>query len=275
MRLIVNADDFGYFDGVSRGILHCAKAGVVTATGVMANGPAFDRYAAELSTIPSVSTGVHLNVTLGDPLTDGMRDALRGKPFPSKARLTDWLLRGRLSAATVVHEWTAQIERCVAAGLTLRFLNSHEHVHVLPPLFRGVLQLARDFRVPHVRRPRAEWGPSWDAASLARNVAFTLTRSVLPRARAREPLLIGVNRSGRLDMQYLRWRLATLRPATYELMCHPGWSDPAAMEHPKLAAYHDWELELRTLTSAEFSRLLRARAIALVSYADLSPAVGR
>jgi len=63
------------------------------------------------------------------------------------------------------------------------------------------------------------------------------------------------------------------RHRTYELMCHPGWNDPVALQTPKLAAYHDWELELRTLTSPEFAELLRASDIALVSYSEPSPNV--
>ena len=38
--LIVNADDYGYFDCVSKGILESASRGIVTATGVFANRPA-------------------------------------------------------------------------------------------------------------------------------------------------------------------------------------------------------------------------------------------
>ena len=38
-QLIVNADDFGYFPCVSRGIIEAARAGVITATSVLANRP--------------------------------------------------------------------------------------------------------------------------------------------------------------------------------------------------------------------------------------------
>ena len=43
-QLIVNADDYGYFDHVCAGILDCAAAGTVTATGVLANGPVLERW---------------------------------------------------------------------------------------------------------------------------------------------------------------------------------------------------------------------------------------
>ncbi len=52
IRMIVNADDFGYFDNVCRGILEAAEKGVVTATGVMANGPALPRWIERLRATP-------------------------------------------------------------------------------------------------------------------------------------------------------------------------------------------------------------------------------
>ena len=105
IRMIVNADDLGYFDEVSRGILHCAEAGVVTATGVMANGPAFEKWVGNRRALPSLSVGVHLNATLGRPLTAEMRDELSSprKEFPLKGALAAMLLRGRVAVSTVIH----------------------------------------------------------------------------------------------------------------------------------------------------------------------------
>jgi predicted glycoside hydrolase/deacetylase ChbG (UPF0249 family) len=158
VRLIVNADDFGYFDGVSQGILEAAEAGRLTAAGVMANGPAFARWSDDLRALPGLAIGGHLNATLGPPLTAAMarHPVCAGGLLPSKERLALAVLRGRLEPELVLDEWRAQIRRCRDAGLTLRFLNTHEHVHALPPLYRGIRQLARAFGIPHVRLPRPE-----------------------------------------------------------------------------------------------------------------------
>ena len=45
-------------------------------------------------------------------------------------------------------EWRAQIERCLDSGLRVSFLNSHEHLHMLPALF----PVAR--RSPRITRSR-------------------------------------------------------------------------------------------------------------------------
>ena len=267
-RLIVNADDFGYFDGVSRGIIDCAERGVVTATGVMANGPALGRWTGRLRSLPELSVGVHLNATLGQPLTSEMRAALSrtGGAFPSKERLVTGLLSGRLSASLIHAEWRAQVERCREAGLNVVFLNSHEHVHALPVLGRIALGLADEFGIAHVRAPKPDWDATRGSAAVMRNGVLAALSPFQPDSLRPTPRLIGLSVSGRLDLEYCRRRLASLESGTYELMCHPGWRDEAALRDERLARYHDWELELETLTGRAFGELLVEYGISLVSF---------
>lgn len=272
IRMIVNADDFGYFDQVSRGIIYVAEQGRVTATGVMANGPALEKWSDSLRALTSFSVGVHLNGTLGRPLTEEMRDQLRATEgeFPLKGALSSSLLLGRIDAAILLSEWRAQINRCIDLGLQPHFLNSHEHVHMLPSLYSGVRALADEFGIRHVRAPQPEWRLSISPAGHLRNGVFAAVKLLVRRPPRPEPTLIGVIQSGRMDRAYCRWRFARLEPGrTYELMCHPGWADAEAQRDSRLADYHDWEGELRTLTEAEFSTLLHENRITLVSYSDL------
>ena len=91
--LIVNADDFGYFRCVSQGIVQAHVLGIVTATGVFGNSPNLNEDALLLFEHPNLDAGVHLNLTFGNPLTEGvLRNApqLKGR-FPSKLELV-WLL---------------------------------------------------------------------------------------------------------------------------------------------------------------------------------------
>ena len=271
VRMIVNADDFGYFDEVSRGILDAAARGVVTATGVMANGPALERWVEQLKSLPAFSVGVHLNATLGQPLTEPMRKCLAASngEFRAKGAFAASVLRGAVPVSTVVEEWRAQIRRCLQLGLKLQFLNSHEHVHMLPNLYRKVRGLADEFGIAHVRAPQPELGPHITAGGMLRNSVFLAAR-VLADTSVPEPVLIGVAPSGKLDPVYCQWRLPRLQSGVaYELMCHPGWNDAVARRNPKFDAYHDWEGEMRTLTGDAFAGLLRQYRIELISYADL------
>jgi len=76
IKLIVNADDYGYTRSVSRGILDAACSGAVNATGIMANCVYLETMLPELPAAKKPDAGVHLNLTCGEPLTTGMEHAV-------------------------------------------------------------------------------------------------------------------------------------------------------------------------------------------------------
>jgi chitin disaccharide deacetylase len=70
--LIVNADDFGLTRGVSRGILECYQRGIVTSTTLMVNRDADPAQLEELRS-SGLGVGLHVNLTLGTPISDPRR----------------------------------------------------------------------------------------------------------------------------------------------------------------------------------------------------------
>jgi hypothetical protein len=134
-----------------------------------------------------------------------------------------------------------------------------------------VRRLARQLGIRHVRVPRPEWAPFYTPGSLVRNAVFACT-DLLPRAiDSSEPHLIGVASSGRLNLEYCRWRFARLEPVgAYELMCHPGRFDQLARASPQLSDYHDWEGELSMLLSPGFADLLSEYGLRCVTYVELN-----
>ena len=64
-QLIVNADDFGLTQQVSRAILDAHREGIVTSTTLMANGGAFDAAVSMGRREYTLGIGVHLNLTEG------------------------------------------------------------------------------------------------------------------------------------------------------------------------------------------------------------------
>ncbi len=277
--LIVNADDYGYFGGVSRGIIQAATRGIVTATGVFANAARFDEDVAALRGCSALDAGVHLNLTDGRPLTADMRDRLSnwGGRFPGKFAMARAVMLGTVRDRDVEVEWRAQIERCLDAGLTLHFLNSHEHIHMLPALFMRVQALAAEHRIPHVRLAAAALARSGGAGGLLRGVIIRVLETAA-RRRATQPAarFLGLEASGRLGLADLDAVTASVQPGcVYELMCHPGHLDRAEVNDPRLLDYHDWEGELATLTDPRAKALLRERGIRLVGYRDIAVEGGR
>jgi predicted glycoside hydrolase/deacetylase ChbG (UPF0249 family) len=277
--LIVNADDYGYFDCVSRGILRSASHGIVTATGVFATTARFVEHAAWLRDYDALDVGIHLNLTDRDPLTSDMRKRLyrTAGRFPRKLAAAMSVLAGSIRAEDVTAEWRAQIERCLASGLTVRFLNSHEHIHMLPPLFEVVRVLASEYGIPHVRFARAGLFPRLSAGPLFRSAVMKTLQTLNGRYADRPTAhFLGLEQSGKLDLRYLEQRLSRLRPGrVYELMCHPGHRDEQEVRDARLLEYHDWEGELNTLTSPAVKDLLHRYNVRIIGYRDLEMSSGR
>ena len=271
--LIVNADDYGYFRCVSRGILKAAADGIVTATGVLSNATNFAEHAARLRDCDALDVGVHLNLTDGVPLTAELRNGLsRGSGrFPGKFRMAAAIMAGVVKTDDVQREWRAQIERCLDNGLRVRFLNSHEHLHMLPSLFMVTRALAKEYDIAHIRFPTSQRFGTPSGGSLFRGAVIKTLESINRRhADTPNARFLGLETSGKLDLPYLQRSLSHLGAGeVYELMCHPGEFDAGEVTDTRLPRYHDWEGELAVLTSAEARALLDRHGIRLIGYRHL------
>jgi predicted glycoside hydrolase/deacetylase ChbG (UPF0249 family) len=277
IRLIINADDYGYFTSVSQGILDVAKAGLVTATGIIANGSCFDELTCKLQIIDYLDYGVHLNLTCGYPLSRKMKDQIDryGGMLPGKATLAKAISRGRIKLDSITSEIRMQIERCINKGLKIYFLNSHEHIHMLPQIFPISLKLAKEYKIPFVRYSDAEWIGSLKLNGIIRNMIMQILHVISFRLKPQNSLkLIGMSSSGKLNLVYLKKRLKSLKPGfIYELMCHPGYFDRLEILDPYLISYHDWEAEYDLFSNRETVDLFNQFGIEIIKFRDISNSI--
>jgi len=271
--LIVNADDFGYFRCVSRGIADAYTQGALTATAVLSNFARFEEDLDLLGELPGLDLGVHLNLTAGVPLSTSLREKLSSPKghFPTKIGLFRAVVTGSITPSEVENEWNMQIERCLDAGLELRFLNSHEHMHMLPTLFPVVQRLAQQFDINHIRLSTPDPVQLHRPVTLIRDLPLMyLSRRVAGEQREPYIRFLGMGVSGRLTLSYLqRWIPRLQKGNIYELMCHPGHFDAAEISDPDLLAYHDWQSELQVLTDPSFKALLDTHGVKLIRYRDI------
>jgi len=271
--LIVNADDFGYFRCISQGIVQAHVLGIVTATGVFGNSPNLSEDALLLFEHPNLDAGVHLNLTFGDPLTEGLlRNApqLNGR-FPSKLELVRLLITNTIKPMDVEAEWAAQIEKCLNIGLQIRFMNSHEHIHMLPSLTGVVRRLASRFEIRYIRIPRVDSIRFWMPGTFVRDVGLSILGWQARLASDHSSIgFLGMGASGQLSVEYLATQLKTLQPGKiFELMCHPGIYDKTEISDPRLVQYHNWEQERGVLTSDEVRGLLELHNVKLIGFRDI------
>src|SRR5499427_10716150 len=144
IRLIVNADDFGFTRDVNAGIVDAHRDGILTATTLMANGDAFDDAVRQARETPSLDVGCHLVLIQG-------RSLLTGRALP--ATLPQLLAALARRELRVYDELAAQVRHIEQAGIRPTHLDTHKHTHLAPPVLDAVARLAQEHGVPWVRRP--------------------------------------------------------------------------------------------------------------------------
>lgn len=144
MKIIFNADDFGYSKAVNYGIIDAFKEGVLRQATLLSNGAGFDHAVALAKENPDLSIGVHLNLTLGKPLLDGHK-TLVGKDGLFLKQTVLWDKTGEIDLNEVEKEWTCQIEKAIESGAEITSLDSHHFVNEIPGLYEISVKLAKKY----------------------------------------------------------------------------------------------------------------------------------
>ncbi|MEV6304152.1 ChbG/HpnK family deacetylase [Actinoplanes sp. NPDC051861] len=274
--LIVNADDYGLTEGISRGILHAHRAGVVSSTSVLAVGPAVGVTGPWLHDSPDLGTGAHLALVGEDPpllsRTEIPTLVDRAGRFPLSWRV--FLARaaaGRVDPADVEREFTAQVERLTRdLGLRLSHLDTHQHLHLWPPVAAVLVRLARRHAVGATRVPssRSRGPRGAGVRMLSRRL-----RTVVDRAGLAAPsAYAGLDEAGRFTLPRLLQAidlLAGLHADKLEVNCHPGEAgDP---DRARYAWGFRWSAELDALTHPATRDAISRHGLRLAGFSELAP----
>lgn len=258
--LIPNADDFGYTHDVNEGILHAHRAGILTATTIMATGEAFDHAARLARETPSLDIGVHL-VLVG------------GAGFPwTVAQLTRQIALGRIR---IYDELAAQVRQVQGAGIRPSHLDSHKHTHLLPPVLRAVARIAVEFQIPWVRRPfdfpiQAGRVP-WKRRVVSKGLGFARARfqSFLTSHGCRTTdHFAGFQLTGHYAAAELAQLIRQLPEGITEFMCHPGFCT-AELQSTRTRLKESRKRELDALTSREVREALEESNVTLTRYTEI------
>ncbi|MGO8751314.1 MAG: carbohydrate deacetylase [Thermoguttaceae bacterium] len=268
--LIVNADDLGICRSTNLAIAHAAREGIVTSASLMANMDAVGQVGnLSANTIPPdrprrLGLGVHLCLSSGRPLL-GPRDVpllVDGDGFFHRGFIGLFRLvhsrRADEALEQIERECAAQTERLESLGFELDHVDSHQHVHMIPQIFRiaAALATARGIVIRVADEPlflpnrEPAWvplpaGPAvWKAGDkpprrpgeihfLRRLASGGLLKKTLLSCCARwirrsggwpkdTAHYFGVLDTGRMSLPVLRSILRTLPEGVSEINLHPG-----------------------------------------------------
>lgn len=292
--LVIEGDDLGLLHAFNEGIRAAYCDGVLSSTCLRANGYAYDAAVEEvLPACPGLGVGVHLCLNEAEPVAPAgevpalldRRGQLRSGYF--------WLMRLARTAAglrQIEIELRAQIEKVLGSRVRPDHLNSHQHVHMIAPIFRLVCRLAREYGVPAVRLTREL---PHRAAGLRKGFQPYLTSNIFKHVllnRLARTAEAAAFRYGRCSTDYfagvrytahmnLRAVLAGLAAATHgsvEMLLHPALGpDPRDTRYPnadlrRYVLMKQRRTELRSLRSPRLAEYLRGENWEVVSFAELA-----
>ena len=252
MKLIVNADDFGYSESISTGIMRAHRDGIVTATTLMTNAPHTQGAAKLARATPSLDVGVHLVLSFDRPTGDVSRCRSLvdsdGRFFRPKELMSRDIVREEALA-----EYRAQYEKArELLGREPTHVDSHHWVHDHPALEWAIGRLAHE-------------------TGAAARIHSDEQRDRLRAHGVRTPdhFVREFQHEGKVDVDSLVALLDRIakKSGVTELMCHPGEPDEALAKRSGYA--RERATELATLTDPRVRAKIKDRGISLATFADL------
>ncbi|MCF0147809.1 MAG: chitin disaccharide deacetylase [Clostridium sp.] len=244
MKLIINADDFGFSKGVNYGIIDSYKNGVVRSTSIMAGMPAF-YHAVELLKssrgLEGLGCGVHLTLSAYKPVLDSHKTIVDENGFFHK-RVTDQLIENNFDLEEVYNEFSAQIQRVINSGIEITHLDSHHHVHTLKSLKPIIERLIKEYNLP-----------------IRGGLLYELDYDkVIPYSGFFYDKTVSIDGFKKIDIN---------KNEILDTMTHPAYLDSFIMEN---SSYNLKRIEeLKVLTSKELRDYIEESNIKLCNYKDV------
>ena len=155
-KFILNADDFGMSKAFNTAILEGSQKGILKSTSLVANGDAFEEAVQKvIPQAPDLGIGVHLNIIEGKSLTPDLRELTDANGnfnlSYGKLILKSYSKNNQEFMEQLETEFRAQIEKIKNAGISISHIDSHVHTHAIPPIFKLVCKLAKEYEIKQIR----------------------------------------------------------------------------------------------------------------------------
>lgn len=280
MPLILNADDYGLTIATNRAIEELALARRISSTSIMVNTPYIEAITSLAQRQPELGIGVHLNLTLGKPLTQVESLTAPDGNFWSMPILVRRLKQGVIRKEDCARELNAQVELArKLLGNRLDHWNSHEGIHRYFQIFRTATVITQSHHIQAMRSHRHFFlFPDAPAGHMYRPNLRTLFR-FKPRRIAIETYyswiafysarmfkmpkgLLVLNDAGVIEtLRYLEQ--IGVPNGNWEIPCHPSISNEGLSE---LELKQPRQAEYDYLMSDEFDKALESQKIKLISF---------
>ena len=245
LRII--ADDLGLTKSVNDGIIFLLKNRKVSGASLMANGEAFEDAVFKCTEVGPLNIGAHL-VLVEENSVSGMKFPKNHRTFFIKYVL------GLIKLPDIEREFSGQLDKITRAGIKPVFINSHQHLHLLPGIMDITISLAKIYRIPYIRivkEPLGSKGSLFRKAQLIFLKFLSLmAKNKIKRAGLKcNDFFVGFINAGNLGLNDLNLvkKLQNKSPdKLIELGCHPGFENAELADKYRHWRYN-WRKELEIL----------------------------
>ncbi len=283
--LIINADDFGWSEGINRGILEAHTEGVLTSTTLIANGPATKDAIEIAKGTPSLGVGVHLNYHFGNPIVVGVFKKIftkEGNPRYSLLGLWARCSIDREIRRELYLHFRSQVEYILEQGIKPTHLDTHKHIHIWPAVFDIVCKVANEFGIQAIRfpfeNPRLSPGPINLKVRIPLMLLSAMT--IFPdiylaniKYKIYAPgCLVGITQTGYWTkkrflnaIKYIGISSSIVK--VVEIMVHPGY--PEGLKETETRLIESRLKELKILKDKDIKHTIQTSGIELINFSNL------
>lgn len=182
-KFVLNADDFGMNTALNRAVLEGYNAGLLKSASLTANGEAF-KEAVEtiIPQCPELGVGIHLNFIEGKALFEG-KSSINNSEGQFCLSFGEFLIKAynpfeKDFLKDIEREARLQIEK-ILARTPVSHIDSHVHVHSIPPIFNVICRLAQEYGIKQVR---TQFEKPYIIPDLHKNLNTTFPVNLIKRA---------------------------------------------------------------------------------------------
>jgi len=152
MKAVINCDDFSFNFGFSQGILKSYQKGIATSTSIRVNTAAYPKSKQLLKKeLKNIGKGIHVDLTHGPFLTQQIMKSSGKYGLSYLEYLLKFTLPSRKLIELVRNEVETQVAKAENDGVKIDHINGHDHVHMIPSIFRIFCEVAQKHDIKWIR----------------------------------------------------------------------------------------------------------------------------
>lgn len=147
MKIIINADDFGFSKSINQGIIEAYKEGLISSTTIMINMPYAEDAILKWKENSNLGIGLHINLTQASPISNDVKSLVdENNIFHNHRKIEREEVK--ISYEDIYREIKAQIEKVLSYNVKIDHLDYHHFLSKNSLIRKALITLAQEYNLP-------------------------------------------------------------------------------------------------------------------------------